>query len=120
MASRRTKSAEVCFLADLGILQYSFNGGGIHDNIETVAADVLLPPEQSCALLFSVICNAPKPVLRLLEKIAASPSLPAFSSAVRHRRDGTRETLNERLCRIVKVDPKTIDLVGMVKMTLAG
>jgi hypothetical protein len=105
LASRRTNSVEVCFLKDLA-------AGRLVDS--------LLPTEDSYALLFTAICNAPKPVLRLLEKIARDPSLPGLSGAYRRRRDGTKETLNARLCRMVKLDPRTIDLPSMLKETLAA
>ena len=120
LASRRTKSAEVCFLADMNIDFRRNNSGGAvsSGDAEITAAELLLPPEQSCGPLFAAILNAPKPLLRFLEKVASDPAL--LAGVCRRRRDGTRQTLNERLCRLVKLDPKTIDLPGMLKDMLAG
>ncbi len=38
---------------------------------------------------------------------------------LRRRKDGTRETTNERLCRMIGLDPQCIDLVGEIKHCLS-
>jgi DNA-directed RNA polymerase specialized sigma24 family protein len=114
LASRRTNSAEACFLTDLAA------GMSLQADHELDVADAVGPPQEPYALLFTALCNAPAPVVRLLEKIASEPRSLALSAAYRKRRDGTKETLNQRLCRLVKLDPATTDMVSMIKDTLAA
>ena len=112
LATKRTHAPEL-FFADM------LTAPSPEADQETLAAERVLPPEQPFAPLFTAILNAPAPVRELLAKIAGEPTLPALSSACRLRRDGTKETLNERLCRLVRLDHTTINLVGMLKETLA-
>jgi hypothetical protein len=118
LASRRTNSAEACFLADCPFGPPNNHPGIIMDK-ESWMADRLLTPDQSYGLFFAALAKAPAPVVRLLEKIASEPRSLALSAAYRKRRDGTKETLNQRLCRLVKLDPATTDMVSMIKDTLA-
>ena len=126
IANRRTKhSVEACFTDLFGPEL------GMTDQ-EAQALERLLPADAPNAELFTAICQAPEPVRHLLEKLGSDPELPALRSAYRVRRDGTRETLNERLCRIVKVEPAPlqsglwywlepgVDLVSMLKTCLTG
>lgn len=65
-----------------------------------------------------VVAEAPeflKPLLRALLVDAPAPYLRAL---YRRRGNGTRETLNERLCKIAGYDPTEIDLVGELRMFL--
>ena len=121
LATRRTRAPDDCLLEDMAVAK-AIGADQL--------ADSLLPAEQSNAELFTSICQAPEPVQRLLGKIASEPELPALRSAYRVRRDGTRETLNQRLCRIAKVEPELaqnglwfwlepgVNLVGMIKACL--
>jgi hypothetical protein len=120
IANRRTKhGVESCF-TDL------FNSD-LPDQ-ETQALERLLPADQPLAEAFTAIAQAPEPVRQLLEKVAVDPAL--LQAPYRRRRDGTRQTLNERLCHLVDVKPALpqnglwfwlepgVDLVSMIRQIL--
>jgi len=67
----------------------------------------------------SLIVSRLPPLLRaLIHAIQNDPR--ARSENYRLHRDDTRETTNERLCRIVGVDPTSIDLLGTLRQYLRG
>ncbi len=104
LAAKRSYGAEACYMEDAP---------------DAVASWEVASVEESWAPLLTAIADAPAPVLQLLEKLASSPKLPSLGSVYRRRRDGTRETLNERLCRLIKLDPKVFDLTSMLRQVLA-
>lgn len=61
-----------------------------------------------------IIQQLPTKLRRMLERL--------YTEAPPHRRrlDGTRETTNERLCRLAKLDPKLRDVRGAIQNYLHG
>jgi hypothetical protein len=76
--------------------------------------------DNETSTLAAKIANAPKPVQDVLALYTTEEGLRKLRSAYRLRKDGTRETLNERLCRLVGLDPSTgIDLPLLIKACLS-
>lgn len=79
-----------------------------------------LPKEELCsdAEMFRLIAEAPAAVGALLKNVISDPK--KLKALYRTRLDGTRETMNERFCAIVGVDPKDHDLRGALYNYLRG
>lgn len=67
----------------------------------------------------AIIRDAPNDVAAVLKIIITDVGLATLRKSYR-RKDGTRETLNERLCKLVGFDPDVIDLSHRVRMYLSA
>lgn len=63
------------------------------------------------------LAKAPKPVQDVISLLIHDETRKAIRAQYRIRRDGTRETVNERLTRLIGLDP-SIDVAGMVRSYL--
>jgi DNA-directed RNA polymerase specialized sigma24 family protein len=83
-----------------------------------------LPPDIADHLQFhdvqAVYGGAPPLVKLGLTVLMAPQHARSLRSQYRFRADMTRETFNERLCRLAGLDPRTIDLAGEIREYLAG
>jgi hypothetical protein len=89
------------------------------DAIEGVVWDVFAPTPDALAHE-QLICDAPYLVRRLLVVMTKDERLPAMLSRYRVAANGYRETLNDRLCRLIGVDPKMHDLATALRDYLTG
>jgi len=71
-----------------------------------------IPPDTS-----AIVASLP-PVLKSLVQALASD--PRVRRQYRRRSNGTRETTNERLCRIVGANPDDVDILSMLHDGLKG
>lgn len=79
--------------------------------------DAVLPAD--CDLMqINVVGHVPAVVVRALSILSRPGADRRLSAQYRVRPDGSRETLNERLCRVLDLDHKTIDMVSMIKTAL--
>lgn len=67
-----------------------------------------------------MIAEAPARLRPLIRSLLTSPELPAMRSQYRRRRDGSRSTMNDALCRIVGANPDRRDLVTELRTFLVG
>lgn len=65
----------------------------------------------------TALAHATKAVQQIIQAIDRHPE--KLRGPLRRRKDGTRETTNERLCRMVGLDPSMIDLIGEIKYCLS-
>jgi DNA-directed RNA polymerase specialized sigma24 family protein len=70
--------------------------------------------------LQQVYGGAPPLVKLGLTVLMAPQHARSLRSHYRFRADMTRETFNERLCRLAGLDPRTIDLAGEIREYLTG
>jgi hypothetical protein len=78
--------------------------------------------EQECcayAELLQLCAEAPWPMNKVLMILVTDASNDALAARYRFRTDGTRETFNERLCRIANVNPIGFDLPAMIREYLS-
>lgn len=73
--------------------------------------------EHELATCFTAIVRASQPVCELLSNITSERGIKALRSHGRLFSDGTRETLNHKLCRIARCDPQ-YDLVNALTEVL--
>ena len=76
--------------------------------------------EPEGATFQALVAQAPPPVRRLIELIASPTGCKKLRSRYRVKPTGERETLNERLCRLVGVDPASCDLPSMIRQHFTG
>lgn len=89
-----------------------------HSPIE-VQVDVLPQPiEQETQTLLAAIAMAPFHIREAIKVFTSEEGLALLRRPYRLRGDGSRETLNERLCKIAGFDAKRIDLAGSLKQFL--
>lgn len=67
----------------------------------------------------AVVAEAPRVLQPLLRVLFSGSADQRLRSAYRVGCDGTRETLNSRLCRIAGVDPDQQDLAGLLRSFLS-
>lgn len=83
-----------------------------------------LPPDVADALNYPAtqdLYGAAPPLVKLgLTVLMAPAHARSLRSLYRVRVDTTRETFNERLCRLAGLDPRTIDLIGEIRYYLEG
>jgi hypothetical protein len=83
-----------------------------------------LPPKIADALNYPAtqdLYGAAPPLVKLgLTVLMAPKHARSLRSSYRVRADATRETFNERLCRLAGLDPRTIDLAGELRYYLEG
>lgn len=60
---------------------------------------------------------APEPIRDVFRLLSSDDGIRRLRSHYRIRRDGTRETFNERLCRLIGIEP-TFDLAGALRSYL--
>lgn len=65
-----------------------------------------------------LIAEAPATVKPLITALLFGPPSRALRALYRVNPDGTRETTNERLCRLVGIDPATMDLATELRSYL--
>mgnify|MGYP003425315289 CR=1 FL=1 len=82
---------------------------------ESHVMDTLAGSEPEAATLQTLLSQAPEPVKAVLASFNDPEKLKQLRSSYRVRLDGTRETINERLCRLAGVDPNSMDLVLVIK-----
>lgn len=83
----------------------------LHDIARHASAELPSPPDHlECtdAKMALLVAEAPGKVKTLLEKLIANPK--PLAAPCRIRKDGTRQTLNERFCRLLGVSPRDFDL----------
>lgn len=83
---------------------------------EVVPLDTIADRE-ACEFAELMQCcqEAPWPMNKVLAILLSDAGAQKLSAAYRVRRDGTRETFNERLCRIAGLDPSPLDLPTQLK-----
>lgn len=69
---------------------------------------------------FTNLQDAPKLVRDVIALHASDGGLRSLTAQYRRRPGGTRETTNERLCRLLNLDPETIDVPEFVRQYLSG
>lgn len=74
--------------------------------------------EPSHETICLIAATAPEPVRKVLAAINSDRGARTMRAAYRVRKGGVRETLNERLCRLIGMDPLEIDLVGLLRSHL--
>lgn len=67
-----------------------------------------------------MIAEAPAKLRPLLEALMITSPSPSLRARYRVNPDGTRDTLNRRLCRLIKADPSTRDLVFELRTFLTS
>jgi len=74
-----------------------------------------IPPETECpdAEIAQLIAEAPPLVQRVLRALQSPEGRKAWAALYRVRRNGTRETLNERLCRMIGLQA-VVDIHSLV------
>ena len=87
------------------------------DEDEAPFWESLLGVDHEFATTFTAIVRASLPVCELLRNIASQRGIKTLRSRCRVLGDGTRETINTKLCRIARCDPQ-YDLVGALKEVL--
>jgi len=98
---------------------------------ETTLADLTEDPDyesflnrlKSCRVAEDIVSQvyirqAPAILLRVLELQHTDAGRKRLRVPYRIRKNGKRETMNERLCRLVGIDNKAVDLVAMLKQYL--
>lgn len=111
LAKRRTKcAAEVKILDVKSSYQNEFNAWG---DLQTDADDGDLFDFER------LIAEAPSAIQPLLDKLIHGDCARTLRAAYRVRSTGARETINERLCRLVGVDPGSHDLATALRSYLA-
>jgi hypothetical protein len=65
------------------------------------------------------LSKAPKPVQDVIALLTKDDTREALRAQYRVRNDGTRETVNERLCRLCGYDPAQFDLAFLVRRYLS-
>lgn len=86
------------------------------DALEATFLDKALSQNAVCDVYSrSMISEAPGGIREVLQ--AYADAAPAVLSAYR-RRNGVRESMNERMCRIAGKDPEEVDMVSMVRAYL--
>lgn len=80
--------------------------------LETITEDEL-------ATLYTLMAQAPQAVQAALRLYSTKDGRRRLRSTYRIRKDGTRETLNERLCRLTGFDPGQVDLVTQMRQLFA-
>lgn len=102
LASRRSRTLEVA-VSDL-------------DPVEQSHAQVFenTTPAYNAAREAEVVDLAPDGIREVLQLYNNDPASPKISARFRVRRDGSRETLNERFCRLSGCDPDKCNLVNSV------
>ena len=116
LANKRTKSVSEICESDLTAASLA-DGHRADAFLETIAADTDL------ALAASSLTSAPQYVKDALALFTTEEGLARLRSAYRRVRRGkhlTRETLNERLCRLTGHDPRQVDIVGGLRACLTG
>lgn len=78
----------------------------------------LLEPE--IATTYAHVQAAPTLIKRVLEILASEEGCKKLRSSYRIRKDRTRETVNERLCRLIGIDNCSIDLTAALRKYLIG
>ncbi len=71
--------------------------------------------DHELAMFRVFLSKAPKPVQDVIGLLTHEGGSQAVRAQYRRRRDGTRETVNERLCRLCGYDPDAIDLAWLVR-----
>lgn len=108
LATKRTRIAETV-IADL------VSDGQTYDRyLDKILADEATTSEEA-----ELVNCAPDGVREVLQLYTNEPDSPKINAKFRIRRDGSRESLNERLCRLAGVDG-SVDLVSSVKAYLRG
>jgi hypothetical protein len=83
-----------------------------------------LPPSIADAINYPAsqdLYGAAPPLVKLgLTVLAAPAHARSLRSSYRFRADMTRETFNERLCRLAGLDPRVIDLADEIRVYLEG
>ena len=75
-------------------------------------------PDDSFGPLAAAIASAPELLQKLL--IVMVQESKALRAMYRVRRDGTRETVNERLCRLAGIGDTSVDLTSTLKVYLSS
>lgn len=117
LSTSRTKSVAEFLASDL--TPQDAEGG---ERSEMIAASIPCPHSDMVSV-GAILATAPERVRRVLALFADDEDRVALRSAYRLRRIGkrlVRETLNERLCRILGYDPAETDLVGEVHRFLTA
>lgn len=70
--------------------------------------------DHSPATLLAELSQAPAPINQLLSLVATDKGRAKLRSQYRVRPDGYRETLNDRWCRLLGLDPAIVDLPTML------
>lgn len=66
-----------------------------------------------------MVAEAPRAIRYVLRKLFEEGRAPGWASQYRIYPDGTRETLNSKLCRLVGVDPERIDIATPLRSYLS-
>lgn len=94
-----------------------------HDTVEdddhVTPLERLSPREPESQTFAADLRSAPYRVQEALAVFASDVGRAALRRPYRLRGDGSRETLNERLCRIAGFDSNRVDLVGHLRAYLA-
>lgn len=110
LASRRSRLSEQCFVDFLR-----------PDQTDSFLIERLMPAgEESDAELRLMLDKAPPNVKATLDLFSTEDGRRKLQSKPRRQPNGVRETLNDRLCRLIGIDPTGVDLVGQVRDFLAG
>lgn len=95
--------------------EQTFSSMAVDDATENSILD-RLGFSESLSEVAAVLWDAPKPVLDALSVLMSDRGRRALQSHYRRRLNGTRETTNERLCRLVGCDPKSINLADALRI----
>ena len=90
-----------------------------HEGIDDDEALDKFGSEPELASFRTFISQGPKPVQDVIALFLHDDGCQAIRAQYRHRKDGTRETVNERLCRLCGYDPEAIDLAWLVRAYLS-
>jgi len=74
---------------------------------------------EDVAVLSLMMKQAPEPIKQVLQLFQNEEKLKILRSAFRER-EGGRETFNERLCKLIGLDPKKNNLPAMIKNYFAA
>jgi hypothetical protein len=75
--------------------------------------------EPELATFRAFLSQAPKPVRDVIALLTKEAGRLAIRAQYRKRNDGTRETVNERLCKLCGYDHNAIDLAWLVRAYLS-
>lgn len=75
-------------------------------------------PQSGMVELDALMASAPEVVRRALALFTTEEGRRAMRAAYRLRADGTRETMNDRVCRLLGLAGSTFDVVGAVRQWL--
>jgi len=108
IANARTKVRQESLLLDLN---------SSYDNSSII--DRLIGYDDDFSAMCRVVSDAPPPVRDLLHKMMHEIPPEKLRSTHRFRLNGTRPTMNEKMCKYVDLDPAEINLCFMLRNYLS-